>query len=34
VTFEIVMDETFYGQISTTGQNRGAAFFIQNPSAK
>ena len=31
-TFEIVMDEIFYGQISSSGVNRGAYFFVQQPS--
>jgi len=29
-TFEVVMDEIFYGQISTEGKNRGAYFFTDD----
>lgn len=30
-TFEVVMDEIFYGQVSSDQQNRGAYFFVDEP---
>lgn len=29
-TFEVVMDEIFYGQMSTSAENRGAYFFVED----
>lgn len=33
-TLDVVMDEIFYGQVSTPGVNRGAYFYTEDPESE